>query len=411
MKLRLLCLSPLALLVCLPVSASGLFLQEAVYANQGTAGAGDGVYTGSAASIWVNPAVMSIMNGNQTTVNGVILDLGVDYYDQDNPYDRNGKSQDYIGSAAMFHVQQLTDDLHLGLAVATAGGSGLDYSANWAGDLQLENINLLTLQFNPSLSYKLNDQWSVAVGAQINFASMDARMVKSDLASETDWALGYNAGVVYQASEQLTLGLSYRSKIEHDFNGNIDSDIGAKLPTDGTLITLDRYQMDTSLVAIADFSARYKINAQWAVMSTIQWHQWSDWDSSPILFDGTVNGNRKTVDLTQTRDWDDVWHYGIGAEYAINPNWTLKAGVSYETSPQEDASKQTSDIPVGSQLRYSVGASTMIGQTKLDMFYEFADLGKVDISQDGLGLGLANDYLLNGYFEGRMHFVGFALTF
>jgi long-subunit fatty acid transport protein len=411
MKLRLLCLSPLALLVCLPVSASGLFLQEAVYANQGTAGAGDGVYTGSAASIWVNPAVMSIMNGNQTTVNGVILDLGVDYYDQDNPYDRNGKSQDYIGSAAMFHVQQLTDDLHLGLAVATAGGSGLDYSANWAGDLQLENINLLTLQFNPSLSYKLNDQWSVAVGAQINFASMGARMVKSDLASETDWALGYNAGVVYQASEPLTLGLSYRSKIEHDFNGNLDSDIGAKLPTDGTLITLDRYQMDTSLVAIADFSARYKINAQWAVMSTIQWHQWSDWDSSPILFDGTVNGNRKTVDLTQTRDWDDVWHYGIGAEYAINPNWTLKAGVSYETSPQEDASKQTPDIPVGSQLRYSVGASTMIGQTKLDMFYEFADLGKVDISQDGLGLVLANDSLLNGYFEGRMHFVGFALTF
>ncbi|GAA0781136.1 MULTISPECIES: OmpP1/FadL family transporter [Pseudomonadati] len=411
MKSSLLTLSPLALLVCLPVSASGLFLQEAVYANQGAAGAGDGVYTGSAASIWVNPAVMSFMEGNKTTVNGLVLDLGVDYYDQDNPSVRNGNSQDYIGSAAMFHVQQLTDDLHLGLSVATAGGSGLDYSANWAGDLQLENINLLTLQFNPSLSYKINDQWSVAVGAQINFASMDARMVKSDLSSESDWALGYNAGVVYQPSEQLTLGLSYRSKVEHDFNGDIDSDLGARLPPDGTYITLDRYQMDTSLVAIADFSARYQVNAQWAVMSTIQWHQWSDWDSTPMSFDGTVSGNNKSADLTQARNWDDVWHYGIGAEYAITPDWTLKAGVSYETSPQDDPSMQTPDIPVGSQLRYSVGASTMIGESKLDMFYEYADLGRVDISQQGFELGLANDHLLNGYFEGRMHFVGFALTF
>lgn len=412
MKRIYLTLSPLAFLLSLPVNASGLFLNEAVYANQGTAGAGDGVYTDSAAAIWVNPAIMSFMEGNKTTVNGLIFDLDVDYVHDGDP-SKNGNSRHYLGSVSGFHVQQLSDDWHLGLAIATAGGSGLDFGYNWAGGLQLENINLLTMQINPSLSYRINDKWSVAAGAQINYALLDARMVLSDMEQDSDWAFGWNIGTVYKPTDELTLGLSYRSKLEHDFNGNIHSDINI-IPGGGELITLNRYGMDTSLVAIADFSARYQVNDKFALMTTLQWHQWSDWDETPMTFSGRIGGEQMGrnvhLDLTQPRDWDDVWHYGIGAEYALNQDWTFKVGFSYETSPQDDPYLQTPDIPVGSQKRYSIGVATKIGDSTLDMFYEYADFGKTEIRQDRPET-LFQPYLLNGYFEGHIHFVGFAIIF
>ncbi|MCC4834887.1 outer membrane protein transport protein [Shewanella sp. 1_MG-2023] len=397
-------LAPLALLFSLPVNASGLFLQEAVYANQGTAGAGDGVYTESAAAMWVNPAIMSFMGENKTTVNGLAFDLGVDFYDVDGV--SGGGSNNYLGSVAAFHVVQLTDDLHFGVGLGTAGGSGLDYSANWAGQLQLEDINLLTLQVNPALSYRINDQWSVGAGLQINYAVLDGRMANTEIESASDWTMGYNAGVVYQPSEQLMVGLSYRSKLEHDFQGNLNSDI--RLDN----LQLTDFSMDSSLVALVDLSASYQVTPQLALLTTIQWHQWSDWDSSPITFNGSLLGQDHSFDLSQDRDWDDVWHYGVGLDYAINKDWNLKLGFSYETSPQDDPYLQTPDIPVGVQKRYSVGVSTHIGDSKLDVFYEYADLGNVEIRQDGLIPGVdPTGNLLNGYFDSSIHFVGVAVTF
>ncbi|GAM60407.1 long-chain fatty acid transport protein [Vibrio ishigakensis] len=62
-------------------SASGIFLQEAVTANAGVAGAGDGVYTESAAAMWTNPATMSYMGESLTTINVMGFDLKMKYTD------------------------------------------------------------------------------------------------------------------------------------------------------------------------------------------------------------------------------------------------------------------------------------------------------------------------------------------
>lgn len=68
---------------------------------------------------------------------------------------------------------------------------------------------------------------------------------------------------------------------------------------------------------------------------------------------------------------------------------------------QDDPSMQWVDLPVGEQYRYSVGASTSWDGITMDMFYEYADLGSVDM--DRLNV--------NGTFDGRIHFVGVNFTF
>ncbi|CAH7453176.1 Long-chain fatty acid transport protein [Vibrio chagasii] len=387
-------LAATAIFTSLNAFASGLFLQEAVVANAGTTGAGDGVYTRSAAAMWTNPATMSHMGESKTTINTMAFDLEMQY--QDNGNKQDGKAHTVMPSFGAFHAHQVTDKLHLGIALGAVGGSSLDYGSEWAGSPLLEDITLTAMQVNPSLSYKLNDQWSVGAGLQLSWAALQQTTSALTIKQDTDWAYGYNLGVMYTPTDKLKLGASYRSKLEHEFNNDVNG------PTEFGL--LSSLSTDIALPEIVDVSASYALNSQLDLLASVQLHRWSEWDTTVLDF-GVVGSPISGVPLE--RDWDDVWKFAVGADYQLNSDWRLKAGFSYETSPQDDPSMQWVDLPVGEQYRYSVGASTYWDDILIDVFYEYADLGSVDMNRSGP----KGSTLLNGSFDGRIHFVGVSATF
>ncbi|MGR5065018.1 OmpP1/FadL family transporter [Photobacterium sp. DNB22_13_2] len=373
----------------LPVQASGIFLQEAVTANAGTAGAGDGVYTGSTAAMWVNPATMSGMGESLTTFNVLGFDLEMKY--RDNADNGDGKAHSVLPSAGAFHARQVTDDLHVGIALGAVGGSSLSYGEEWAGAAALDEITLTAMQINPAISYQINPQWSLGVGIQLSWASLEQSTSLLEIDKDTDWAFGANFGVMYQHDERLALGASYRTKLEHEFGTRVSGPLDVGL--------FNSLQTDITVPAIADISASYAVNPQLDLLASIQWHQWSEWDNTVMDFGlGFENGPATIV-----RDWDDVWKFAFGADYQLNSQWRLKGGFSYETSPQDDPTKQWVDVPVGEQYRYSVGAATKWNDVTIDMFYEYADLGEVDIKR--------NIPQLDGTFDSRIHFLGVSFTY
>ncbi|CAH6815759.1 Long-chain fatty acid transport protein [Vibrio chagasii] len=378
-------LAATAIFTSLNAFASGLFLQEAVVANAGTTGAGDGVYTRSAAAMWTNPATMSHMGESKTTINTMAFDLEMQY--QDNGNKQDGKAHTVMPSFGAFHAHQVTDKLHLGIALGAVGGSSLDYGSNWAGAALLEDITLTAMQVNPSLSYKMNDQWSVGAGLQLSWAALQQTTSALTIKQDTDWAYGYNLGVMYTPTDKLKLGASYRSKLEHEFNNDVNG------PTEFGL--LSSLSTDIALPEIVDVSASYALNSQLDLLASVQLHRWSEWDTTVLDFGTQLGG------IPIERDWDDVWKFAVGADYQLNSDWRLKAGFSYETSPQDDPTMQYVDLPVGEQYRYSVGASTYWDDILIDVFYEYADLGSVDMDR----------FMVDGSFDGRIHFVGVSATF
>ncbi|MCG9546317.1 outer membrane protein transport protein [Vibrio sp. Isolate33] len=379
-------LAATAIFTSLNAFASGLFLQEAVVANAGTTGAGDGVYTRSAAAMWTNPATMSHMGESKTTINTMAFDLEMKYQDNLDSSD-NGKAHSVMPSFGAFHAHQVTDKLHLGIALGAVGGSSLDYGSEWAGSPLLEDITLTAMQVNPSLSYQLNDQWSVGAGIQLSWAALQQTTSALTIKQDTDWAYGYNLGVMYTPTDKLKLGASYRSKLEHEFNNDVNG------PTDfGVLNSL---ATDIALPEIVDVSASYALNSQLDLLASVQLHRWSEWDTTVLDFGSQIGG------IPIERDWDDVWKFAVGADYQLNSDWRLKAGFSYETSPQDDPTLQYVDLPVGEQYRYSVGASTYWDDILIDVFYEYADLGSVDMDR----------FMVDGSFDGRIHFIGVSATF
>ncbi|WP_048614170.1 OmpP1/FadL family transporter [Vibrio coralliirubri] len=380
-------LAATAIFTSLNAFASGLFLQEAVVANAGTTGAGDGVYTRSAAAMWTNPATMSHMGESKTTINTMAFDLEMKYQDNLDSSD-NGKAHSVMPSFGAFHAHQVTDKLHLGIALGAVGGSSLDYGSEWAGAELLEDITLTAMQVNPSLSYQLNDQWSVGAGIQLSWAALQQSSSVFTAKQDTDWAYGYNLGVMFTPSDKLKLGASYRSKLEHEFNNELR----------GIEDLSNSLAMDLALPEIVDISASYALNPKLDLLASVQLHRWSEWDTTVLDF-GVAGSPISGVPLE--RDWDDVWKFAVGADYQLNSDWRLKAGFSYETSPQDDPTMQYVDLPVGEQYRYSVGASTYWDDILIDVFYEYADLGSVDMDR----------FMVDGSFDGRIHFVGVSATF
>ncbi|CDT50667.1 Long-chain fatty acid transport protein [Vibrio coralliirubri] len=380
-------LAATAIFTSLNAFASGLFLQEAVVANAGTTGAGDGVYTRSAAAMWTNPATMSHMGESKTTINTMAFDLEMQYQDNLDSSD-NGKAHTVMPSFGAFHAHQVTDKLHLGIALGAVGGSSLDYGSDWAGAALLEDITLTAMQVNPSLSYQLNDQWSVGAGIQLSWAALQQSSSVFTAKQDTDWAYGYNLGVMFTPSDKLKLGASYRSKLEHEFNNELR----------GIEDLSNSLAMDLALPEIVDISASYALNPKLDLLASVQLHRWSEWDTTVLDF-GVAGSPISGVPLE--RDWDDVWKFAVGADYQLNSDWRLKAGFSYETSPQDDPTMQYVDLPVGEQYRYSVGASTYWDDILIDVFYEYADLGSVDMDR----------FMVDGSFDGRIHFVGVSATF
>ncbi|GEA61134.1 OmpP1/FadL family transporter [Vibrio comitans] len=370
-------------------NASGLLMQEAVTANAGAAGAGDGVYTESVASAWTNPATMSHMGKQKTSINLMALDLKMDYVDNSNPQG-NGDAHTQMPSLGIFHTVQLNEDVHLGLIFGSVGGTIVEYGDEWQGAPYLDKALASAIQFNPSLSFKVTEKVSVGIGAQFNYGFFEVKTSTFETDRDGDFAFGFNAGALYK-EDRWAVGLSYRSKLEHEFN------------VDANTVNRENIQIGTELIfpTIVDVSGSYDITKQFTLLSSVQWHKWSDYANTPIYND-TIN-SRPYLPQGITRGWDDAWKFAIGADYQITPKWAVKTGFSYETSLQDDPTQQWVDMPVGEQFRYSLGLSTYWDTTRIDLFYEYADLGSVDIQRDVVGIV--------GAFEGQIHFVGANVTF
>ncbi|MBY5948375.1 OmpP1/FadL family transporter [Photobacterium rosenbergii] len=378
MKITIFALAALPFLA----NASGLLLQEAVYANAGTAGAGDGVHTKSATAIFTNPATMSFMGESALSINTLLLDMELSYSDDNQRGD--GSADTMLPVVGAFYTKALTEKLHGGINFSITSGSGVNYGSDWAGSHALKSVFLSAAQVNPAVSYRINESLSMAGGLQFGYALLNVEtqaLELSDIATDTAW--GYNLGLMFQ-QERWAAGLSFRSAVDFEFDSELEGKLGAGIVN--TVIATSIFTPN-----IVDISTSYQLNEKFSLLGSIQWHNWSEMDATPVL----LNSNVVYVE----RDWEDVWRYTVGTEYQLNSSWRLKAGFSYETSPQDDPAKQWVDLPVGETYRYSMGASYQFSDITVDTFYEYTDFGSIEIDRQGTRP-------IQGTFDGRVHFIG-----
>ncbi len=380
-----------ALLAAAGARAGGLYLNEFATPSMGAAGAGAEAVANDASTNFAfhNPAGMTRLDGHHVSLGAGLLVGKTEFdTDSDTPF-AGGDGGDQAGLAPLVGshgVLSVTDDLRLGMSVFSISGAALDPDNSWAGRYSLQEIELLTVTANPSVAYRVNDWLSFGAGAMVMYADLTYKLAAPPVSPPVggagkvkvdgdDFAFGFNFGALVELSPRTRVGLIYASKMEPEFSGDLDVDTGGG-PSFST-----SSDVELTFPQLVRVGAYHELNDQWALLGTVGWEDWSNFDK---LLVSTQAGSNPIP-----TEWRDTYHFSGGVHYRPTEDWLLQAGITYDTSPVSDGDR-SAYLPMDRQIRYAIGAQYQWNErVNVGGAFEYIDLGDARIDDPDI---LTGDY-------------------
>ena len=368
---------------CLPLgltgsaAASGFALIEQSGSGLGNAYAGAAAAAEDASTLFFNPAGLTALPaGKHASVALHAIDPSATFRNNasqsaagivapglPNPFTYSGLGGD-AGSTAYvpnaYFAMSLDPRWSVGIGLNAPFGLKTQYDDGWIGRFQGIKSELKTLNVNPTVAYKLNDD--VSLGFGLDYQQIDATLTKAinytavvgavSLASAVaignvegrnelkgdDSAWGYNLGATFRLSERTRLGLAYRSAIKyhltgthtatHPVTGNVAADaiITGNPGTQNQNVSVDIKMPDTF-----SLSALHRLDDRWDMLGDLSWTGWAKIPEIRIKF--TVAGASDDVTNWKLRN---TLRASVGANYRYSDKLKLRCGVAYDESPVTD---------------------------------------------------------------------------
>lgn len=299
-----------------------------------TAKAGANIASASTAdAAYFNPAAMGSL-ADTWNVEGTATYLhltSIDYDDdRSSAFDGSSEKENFF-LPTMFVVSPDYNNFRFGFYMG--GTYGLQ--KRWYDDpypkANAEKFSLKVIEFNPTMSYTFGDMFSIGGGVRLLYN--EATVMKDGGTQNlwmnddtTEW--GYNLAADFKPNDSWNFALTYRSKIDLDFD---DGDVRLG-------VTAGPYAGDYSgkgatsvpAPAVLSFSTAYTYD-QWTFDLTLDRTFWSKYEE--LAFDFTFPTMIAPPDTTYAKEWDDTTCVRLGAEYRINPKITLMGGIAYDENP------------------------------------------------------------------------------
>jgi len=398
--------------------ASGFALIEFGGSGMGNAFAGASAVAEDATTVQFNPAGMTLLKGRQATgvLHAILPKAGFSNSGStlaDGTTALSGGEDDGGRNAFVpnfYYVMDVDDKMKFGLGINTPFGLATKYDDNWIGRYHAVESDVKTVNFNPNISYKVDDKLSVGFGvtfqyvdvilsSAVDFGSLlGAPQAVDGFVKFTgdNWAFGWNAGLLYQFSNDTRIGLAYRSEVTQDVSGSSDFTVPlAAAPVLGTGAFVDSgISAEITLPQSVSASAYHDYDNKWAVLADITWTGWSSFEELRIKYDNTLQ-----PDSVTTEDWDDSLRYSIGANYKMDDKLLLRGGIAYDQTPISNAERRTPRVPGDNRTWLSFGAQYVVDKNiVVDFGYSHLFVSKTQInntfesSQAALAATITGDY-------------------
>jgi long-chain fatty acid transport protein len=428
--------------------ASGFALLEQSASRLGTAFAGTAAAADDATTIYFNPAGLSHLGRGEAII--VASGVGI------NSEFRSSGSQPALGQplggeggdAGDWHLipsaylsWPVNDEFAIGIGFNAPFGLVTDYDAGWMGRFQALRSEIETMNFNPSISWRANERFSLGLG--VSFQRLDAELTNSVNYSAAiaqgvqqlvqlgelpaaaapaviaanagqegrarvrghDSAWGFNLGLLFDVTPTTRIGLAYRSAVDYDVEGTINfaapspthpvgQGVVAAVSAPGGALSNGPVSVDIELPASALLSLRQEVGDRFVLLADIGWTEWSSVQELRIVRDTGV-----TASVTP-EEWDDAWRFALGGAYELSDRWTLRAGVAFDDSAVPDSTR-TPRLPDTERYWLAVGASWRPSDSlTVDFGYAHLFSDDVPLDQDagnpaasGLLLGEQESYI------------------
>lgn len=345
--------------------ASGFMIRENSAEAVGMAYAGEGSLADDPSTVFNNPAGMAWLQGDWLDFGAGAIFPTVDFHgaspaltspffgpEPGNDSGNGGRSALIPNGYGLYHIN---DRLTAGLAVTAPFGNMIKYNSMFYGRYTDVEFSALTVDVNPNLAYKVNDQLSIGGGLSaqyftgtfiqaINGAALGLPSDADLRAKGDNWGFGYNLGLLAKPWADWGIGVTYRSKIEHKVQGDANFQ---KLPPPllGALgFANGPASIDIAVPATIGTSVTHDVTEKLTIASELQWTEWHSFASTNLILS---NG----AELPVVQHYQNSWMVSAGAQYHLTPAWTLRGGLGWDQSPVTD---QYRSVSLPDQDRYMV---------------------------------------------------------
>ena len=370
------------------IFASGFALNEQSVSGMGTGFAGRSSSADDASTVFGNPAGMSRLSGQQVTGGIAVIDASTDIKNANGNVKGTNKGDmvPFTGVPMGFYTNKLNDQWAIGFGVYAPFGLATEYEKSFQGRAfgSTSDVKVVTLQ--PTVSYAFNDRVSVGFGPTINRISgkLESQLALVPGTPEAkvkikgdDTALGWNAGVLVQATDTTRVGLTYHSKVTYKLKGHTEVEAGAGTPPQ--LLQSNRYDASLSIDTPEswDLSVTQDLSDAWKVYAGSTWTRWSRLKDITVQNKGVTMANsgaggaQAFTTIKEEQNWHDTWAYAIGTSYQLNKQWVLRTGLTWDQSPTNNENRSPR-IPTGDRTIFSLGAGYAVNENLvIDVAYSY----------------------------------------
>ncbi|MGF1699156.1 outer membrane protein transport protein [Photobacterium makurazakiensis] len=351
--------------------AAGFQLAEYSATGLGRAFAGEAAMADNASAQFRNPAMMTYLEGTQISMGAIYVDPNIDVEGDLSVMGNqitSTKASDIAHSAVIpnFYLShRINEQWAVGLAFSTNYGMETELSGDFLGTLFGNQAKVMSVEINPNVAYKINDQFSIGGGVRYvmgeghfgasvptnlpttgidqvdqivgQIKGQDLKYMEGD-----DAAWGWQLGAAWQVNPDHRIGVNYRSAVDLTLEGEASGALyGGTLPG----------SMDLTLPATAEIASFHQLTDKLAMHASFNWTDWSSFEKLVAV----IPGHPSSPDLIKEENWEDNYRFAVGATYQYTNKLALRTGVAYDTSAVNDEHR-TQTIPETDRLWLSMGA-------------------------------------------------------
>ena len=271
-----------------------------------------------------------------------------------------------------------------------------------------------TIDINPSIAYKVNDV--VSLGAGVSFQYAEVKVARSSFLrvealshlKMDDNSYGFNLGAMFNISPATRIGLTWRSSIKHKLEGTATVTGIPVIGTASTAINATARVPDTVSWAIS-----HQVNPKWQMLGDITFTRWSSIKKVPVFTNsawalGAAGSQVARFDF----EFKDTYRIGVGANYKMRDDFTLKLGVAYDKSPVTDQFR-TVTLPDNDRTWLAIGGKYQASkQLTLDFGYAYLLIKDASINRlGGVAVPGAQGNVVGTYKDPNVHILSAQLSY
>ncbi|MGR5299824.1 outer membrane protein transport protein [Vibrio alfacsensis] len=375
--------------------AAGFQLSEHSAAGLGRANAGEAAIADGASVVAHNAAAITMFQSYELSVGAsyIMPEVRVTGNGESDSFNNLLTNNDVVDNVivpSFYIAAPINDSWSWGLGIFTDFGLATEYPDDYlAGPIGGET-SLESVIFNPAIAYRINDNFSVGGGGSVVYgqatltrtlgiladainAENGTNFKRSDIAKSLDgdgWGYGFNLGALWEINKDHRFGVSYRSRVNVEFEGDFYSDLPSSIALPGEKTTGD---LTLNLPSITEFSGYHQITTPLAIHYSVMMTGWDVFEE----IRATVDGQEV---LQKDENFENSFKYALGATYQLNPSFTLRAGIAYDETP--NVNDQSISLPDSDRINYSVGATYAFNRnSRIDFGFTFIDAEEVTFTE------------------------------